>query len=84
MGLFTHALVSALDNVARERRIGLIGVMWYDVAERVAREVRRSKGGQWQLPVLWTAARGCLENESSPFLACAFPLAVEKDPDEFA
>jgi hypothetical protein len=82
MGLFTNSFVSILSKLARERRNGLVGVNWFDLLERVQRDVRRSRGGQWQHPLLWTSARAFKEQETSPFLESVFPLAHDKELDE--
>jgi hypothetical protein len=82
MGVFTNAFVSILSQLAQDRRNGLVGVNWFDLLERVQRDVRRSRGGQWQHPLLWTAARAFKEQETSPFLASVFPLAHDKELDE--
>ena len=83
MGLFTSALVAAMQALAKERGggAGLGGVSWFDVAERTLREARKSTGGQRQLPLLWTSARGFWDSEASPFMSAAFPLAVEREVD---
>lgn len=84
MGVFTSTLLAVINTVAAERHGigGLCGVSWFDVAERVGRQIRREKGGRSQLPVLWTAAQGFYEQEASPFLMNVFPLAVEAETDE--